>query len=466
MQRSRSLGIWLPASLALLGAVVLGVWLLLQAGKPLELRLPGADAAPGLTASQSTNPVFLGTLLRGEGITETNTDAWPQFRGPDRNGFATGTQLARSWGAAGPRQLWSIEVGDGYAGPAISRGRVYLMDYDPTNHRDALRCLSLADGRELWRYSYPVSVKRNHGMSRTVPAVAEKFVVAMGPKCHVLCCDAITGELIWSLDLVREFGATVPEGYAGQCPLIDGDQVILAPGGADALLIAVALDTGKLLWRTPNPAGWKMTHTSIMPLDFAGQRQYVYCASKGIAGVSATDGSLLWQSSDWKISIATVPSPCLLDAGRIFLTGGYNAGSLLLQVRATNGQFSATSELKLGAAIFGATQHTPILFHGQIYGTRADGKFACLSTDGKILWTSGAGDNLGLGSFLIADGLVIALNDSGQLRLLDAKPDRYNELARAQVIPTAHESWGPMALAGNRLLVRDLRRLVCLDLGP
>ncbi|MEY4385973.1 MAG: hypothetical protein RLY20_1256 [Verrucomicrobiota bacterium] len=456
----------LPLGTALLGATLLILWFVHGSHKTLQLRLPGSDASPAGVSVTNTNPVFLGQLKLGDGQLATNAGSWPQFRGPTRNGIASETKLARSWDASGPKQLWSVQIGDGYAGPAIADGRVYLMDYDLENHRDAMRCLSLADGREIWRYSYPVSVKRNHGMSRTVPTLAGKCVVAMGPKCHVLCCDAATGELRWSLDLVREFGATVPEWYAGQCPLVDGDRVILAPGGPDALLIAVALDTGKVLWRTPNPQGWKMTHSSVMPLDFAGQRQYIYCANKGIIGVAATDGTQLWQTTDWKISIATVPSPCVLDAGKIFFTGGYNAGSLLIQLTEDSGKIVPKVQTKLRAEVFGATQHTPIFYNGHLYGTRADGKFTCLTPDGKVLWTSVASDNLGLGSFLLADGLLFVLNDSGQLRLLEATPTRHNELARAQALPDAHESWGPMALAGNRLLVRDLTHLVCLQVGP
>jgi len=197
---------------------------------------------------------------------------------------------------------------------------VYLIDYDRENKQDALRCLSLADGREIWRFAYPVNVKRFHGMSRTTPVVSGPFVVAMGPKCHVTCLDATSGELKWGLDLVRDFGTAVPQWYAGQCPLVDGDRVILAPGGTNALLLAVELATGKALWQTPNPHDWKMTHASIAVTEFAGHRQYVYPASHGVVGVSATDGALLWETTDWKISIATVPSPLVVEAGRIFLS--------------------------------------------------------------------------------------------------------------------------------------------------
>ena len=265
-----------------------------------------------------------------------------------------------------------MECGDGYAGVAVEQGRVYLMDYDKDKKQNALRCLSLANGGEIWRYAYNLTVKQNHGMTRVVPAVSDKFVVAMDPKCHVLCLDAVTGELLWSTNLVSEFGTTVPQWYAGQCPLLESNAVILAPGGHDALLAAVDLATGKNLWRSPNPRGWKMTHSSIMPMEFAGRRFYVYCASGGVAGISAKDGALLWETNSWKISIANVPSPLVLDGGRILLSGGYDAGSMLLQLRDQDGKLVPETVWRLGPKVFGATQHTPILHDGLVYGTRPE----------------------------------------------------------------------------------------------
>ena len=182
---------------------------------------------------------------------------------------------------------------------------------------------------------------------------------------------------------------------------------------------------GKELWRTPNPHGWKMTHSSIMPMEFQGRRMYVYCANNGVVGVSAKDGSILWETTAWKISIATVPSPLILDGGRIFFTGGYNAGSLMVQLQEENGHCAAKPVFKLEPEAFGATQHTPILYDGHIYGVRADGKFVCLGLDGKVVWTSDAGQQFGLGSFILADGLFFAMNDSGLLRLIEATPDKY-----------------------------------------
>jgi outer membrane protein assembly factor BamB len=454
----------LPALIALLGIAAFVLWWSSRTGEGLKLRIPGTDAAPG-GETGGTNPVFAGKLVPGSGQPTELSGAWPQFRGPSRDGMATGLpKLSRDWKTSPLREVWGIEVGEGYAGVAVRGGRVYLLDYDRDAKQSALRCLSLADGREIWRFTYPLTIKRYHGMTRTVPAVTEKFVIALDSKCNVLCLDAANGELKWSVSLVREFGATVPEWYAGQCPLVDGDKLILAPGGKDALLLALDLATGKPVWQTPNPHDWKMTHSSIMPMDFSGRRFYVYCAKQGVVGVGAKDGALLWETTDWKIGIATVPSPLPLPDGRIFLTGGYGAGSLMLQTEAKDGKFATKTLLKLTPEVFGATQHTPVLKDSLLYGARADGRFVCLGLDGKVVWASGPGETFGLGSFLIADDLIYALNDAGKLRLLEASPARFNLLGEAQPL-TNRESWAPMALAGNRLLLRDLTRLVCLDVA-
>jgi len=457
---------WLmPTALAVVAVAAGVLWFIHKPAAALVLRVPGTDRGPVSESVSGSNPVLAGKLISGEGQAANLPGAWTRFRGSDADAVGKeAVRLARTWQATEPRELWGIDVGEGYAGAAILNGRVYVMDYDSAKRQDALRCLSLADGCEIWRYAYPVSVKRNHGMSRTVPAVSGKYIVAIGPKCHVLCADAITGEMRWGLDLVRQFGSAVPPWYCGQCPLIDSNAVLLAPGAKDALLVSVALDTGKPIWQTANPHNWKMTHSSIMPMEFSGERMYVYCANNGVVGVSAKDGTLLWETPDWKISIATVPSPLILDGGRIFLSGGYNAGSVMLQVKKTDDRFSVQTLFRIGPEAFGATQHTPIFYKDYLYGVRADGKFVCLNLEGKVLWTSGAGQQFGLGSFLVADGLVFAMNDSGLLRLIEASPDHYNLLAQSQVLK-GRESWGPMALAGGRLIARDFTRMVCLDVS-
>jgi len=449
----------LAASLIGLGAF----YLLLRTSRPEPLteRKPGLDRPPGLLLASEKSPFESSRLILGDGVPSDLPGLWPQFRGPRRDNIADdGVPLARQWEKP-PRQLWSVDLGEGYAGAAVRQGRVYLLDYDQTKQADALRCLSLADGRELWRFTYPVKIKRNHGMSRTIPTLAGQYVVTFGPKCHVACLEADTGKFVWGLDLVKDFGATVPEWYAGQCPLVDGDRVILGVGG-DALLMAVELATGKILWKTPNPRDWKMTHSSIVPIEFAGKRQYVYVASGGVVGVAADNGALLWETDSWKISIAAVPTPVPVGADRLFLSGGYNAGAMMLRLKEDGGKIVPETVFRLKPTEFGAAQQTPILYNGHLYGVRPDGQLCCLNLDGKLLWTSSATAKFGLGPFVIGNGLIYVLNDEGWLTLAEATPSGYRPLAQARILE-GHDCWAPMALAHGRLLARDLTKMVCLD---
>jgi outer membrane protein assembly factor BamB len=208
-----------------------------------------------------------------------------------------------------------------------------------------------------------------------------------------------------------------------------------------------------------------MTHSSIMPMEFRGRKMFVYCASDGVVGASAEDGSILWETAEWKISIATVPSPLCLPEGKIFFSGGYNSGALLAQLEERDGVMAPKSLARLKAGQFGSTQHTPIFFGGHIYGVREkDKELVCLDLKGKELWHSGPEHRFGIGPYLVADGLIYVMSDDGVLTMAEAVPTGYTKLGRAQVLD-GHDAWGPMALVGGRLLVRDVTRMVCLDVS-
>ena len=459
------LGIALPAALVAVGIVLVAGWLSLGPIDNLQARLPGLDRPQGSGPNSATPAELQGKLTTGPGKPSSVSGQWPCFRGKKLDGICDdGVRLMRQWPAGGPKVLWSIELGEGYAGPAVWAGRVYLLDYDREASADVLRCLSLDDGKEIWAYRYPVVIKRNHGMSRTVPAIDGKYVVALGPKCHVTCLDAVTGQKAWMLDLVRQYGTAIPQWYAGQCPIIENGRAILAPGGS-ALLAAIDCASGQAVWRSPNPRAWKMTHVSITPMELAGRRMYVYCGKGGVAGVSADDGSILWETTDWKISIATCPSPVVLPEGKIFLCGGYNSGAVMLQVSESKGRFAAKTLFRLKPDQFGSTQHTPLFYRDHLFGVREkDKQFVCLDLAGREVWASGSKHRFGSGPYLIADGLIYVMDDSGTLTMAEATPAGYKQLAQAQVLD-GHDSWGPMAMIHGRLLARDLTRMVCLDVA-
>ena len=454
-----------PAGVAVAGVLSL-LYLLFGTDAAVNVaeRVPIAENMPREAVGEGEGGVVGGELLKSDGVPADLPGAWPRFRGADFDAISKdNTPLARQWPEGGPRVIWSIELGEGYAGPAVLNGRVYVVDYDQQKQGDTIRSLSLADGRDIWQYFYPVKIKRNHGMSRTVPAVTEKYVVAMGPKCHVTCLDSATGELRWMLDLVKDFGATVPPWYAGQCPLIEDGKAIIAVGG-DSLIMAVDCQTGQIVWRSFNPHGWTMTHSSIVPVEFAGVRLYVYCAGGGVVGVAAAGGKILLENAEWKISVANVPTPVVVGDGLIFLSGGYNAGSMMLKLMGEADALETEIMFKLSPEVFGSPQHTPIFYGGYIYGVRPDGQLVCLDLSGNVVWTSSSAHKFGLGPYSIANGLLYAMNDSGLLTLVEATPTSYLQLDQAKVLE-GPDSWGPMAVVADRLIVRDLTRMVCLYIG-
>lgn len=455
----------IPIAVAAAGCLAIFFWFIKEPRQPLTERAPGADRSTTAAGEDDASGVWQGKLVKSNGVPAELTGIWPQFRGPRRDGINTESiPLLRSWPPESPKALWQLGVGEGFAGAAIWKGRAFLLDYDAAARADALRCLSLADGKEIWRYTYPVKVKRNHGMSRTVPTITDQYAISLGPKCNVVCLNPLSGELLWQLNLVKDFDTEVPPWYAGQCPLVDGDRLILGAGGPDALVVAVDCATGHVLWKSPNPNRWAMTHSSVVPMEFKGRRMYLYCASGGITAVSATDGAILWDYPDWKITMANIPSPVVVGEGRIFFTGGYGAGSLMLQVTETDGRLTVAPVFRLTASQFGATQQTPILYRDHLFGVRADGQLVCLDLNGKIAWQSGPQHKYGNGPFILAQDMIFVMNDSGLLTLAEASLDGYKQLAQAKVLP-GPDAWGPMALADGRLILRDMNQLICLDVA-
>jgi len=454
----------LPIGLVIAGGLSLMYLLLMEGrGANVSLRIPIPENSAKHPQEASS---FVGELITSNGQPSTISGEWPGFRGPNLNGIIAVDlpgPLNRQWEVHQPKVLWDIELGEGYAGAAVANGRVYVLDYDQSKQGDTIRCLSLDDGREIWRYFYPVKIKRNHGISRTVPVIAGDCVITLGPKCHVVCLDTVTGALRWKRDLVREDGAEVPPWYAGQCPLVDGDRLILGVGGTEALVMALDYRTGEVLWRTPNPQGLKMTHSSLTPMNLGDERSYVYCTSGGVAGVSATDGRLLWQYPDWRINIANVPTPVVIDSRRVFLSGGYNSGSMMLAIKHGGEGYTPEVLFRLGPKVFGSDQQTPIYFNGYLYGVRPDEQLVCLDPDGRIQWTSSSAHKFGMGPYMIINELIYVMNDEGFLTVAKATPEAYTPLTSAQVLQ-GHESWAPMAFVSGRLIVRDLTRMVCLDI--
>lgn len=460
---STAVGIW-----------ALSWWLFSNPVKEFTIHNPGMDNRPDVISSRSSAVNIGARFSAYDGAPSSIPGEWPRFRGAEMDNISKeDIKLADSWGDSGPDILWSIDLGEGHAGPVISNGRIYILDYDEEKRADILRCFSFDDGREIWQRGYNIYIKRNHGVSRTLPAVMDQLVVTIGPKCHVMCVDAINGDFKWGIDLVHEYEAEVPLWYTGQCPLIDESVAVIAVGGR-SLMIGVDCHTGEVLWKTSNPNNLKMSHSSVIPCVIHGHKMYLYCAIGAFVGVSAekeTQGQILFESSLWDRNVIA-PSPLHIGEGRIFVTAGYGGGSMMLKISQTGTAFTVDSVQSFkpgeGAA---SEQQTPVLINGHLFtilpkdGGIMRNQFVCYHPDdcSTPVWASGKQNRFGLGPYLVADGKFYILSDEGVLTMARVSTKAYTLLGQSKILD-GHDAWGPLAIVNGRMLARDSRRLVCVDL--
>lgn len=433
--------------------------------------VPGMDSVP---AEQNTElqEVIIGEYFEKFGdYSGTLTGTWSRFRGDNfDNRVQNAAPLIKNFTGIENRIRWKAELGEGHAAPAIYKGRAYVFDYMEESKRDALRCFDLQSGKELWRRSYRVHVKRNHGMSRTIPAVTDNYLVTIGPMGHVMCVNPENGDFLWGLNTEKDYNAKIPFWYTGQCPLIDRGTAVIATGGK-SILIGVDCASGKVLWETPNPDSLQMSHSSVMPMKLGGKETYVYAAVGGIVGISADAadiGKQLWQTKAFAPSVVA-PSPLMLGNNQIFMTAGYGAGSVVMEVNPGNYTVKIISQFKPTGGL-ASEQQTPVLDGKRVYGILPKdagalrNQMVCYATNNlnKSVWSSGKDARFGLGPYLLADGKFWILNDDGTLIIAKAENNGLKILDKYRVIE-GQDAWGPLAYADGYLLLRDAKTLVCLD---
>ncbi|NDP21952.1 MAG: PQQ-binding-like beta-propeller repeat protein [Paludibacter sp.] len=452
-------------------------WQLNDPTKDFQVYKPGMDKTGEVSDSVSSENVIIGEFFKKNADFQSDlTENWPSFRGVNYdNKIITSYKINENWDIKEPKIVWQIPTGEGHAAPAIFKGLVYFIDYDETLKADILKCLSLETGEEVWRRWYNVHIKRNHGMSRTIPAVTEDYVVTMGPRCHVMCTERVSGNLLWGIDLEKQYKTETPLWYTGQCPIIIDNTAILAVGGT-ALMIAVDCKTGKILWETPNEKNWKMSHSSVIPMTIQNKKMFVYASVGGIIGISAEPadkGKILWEISDWAPSVIA-PTPIYLGNNKIFVTGGYGAGGAILEIAEKNGNFTAKLDSKFAPHEgLASEQQTPIINDGYIYGIQP--KDAGVNRNQLIcyqipdlktpIWQSGKENRYGLGPYMQINDKFLILDDEGTLSMLQVSSKSFKLINQKRIFE-GHDAWGPFAFANGYLLLRDSKNIYCLNLKP
>ncbi len=460
--------------ITIIGIAVIGWWLFYNPTSDFNVSLPGLD-------NRGKGVVIDENIQIGESFEVFSTDyqpleeSWPRFRGADIDNISKSpVRLINKFGEQGPNIVWSLDLGEGHSGAAIYKGLVYVLDYNEELRADVLKCLSLTEGTELWRRWYKVNIKRNHGMSRTVPAVTDDYIVTMGPRCHVMCVNRENGDFKWGIDVAKDYNSEIPFWYTGQCPLIDNGKAIIATGG-DNLMISVDCETGEIEWETPNPLGWKMSHSSVIPFEFGGRKMYVYSSIGGLCGIAADGddvGQVLWQTIQWNHSVIA-PSPVCMPDGKIFVTAGYGAGGMMVQLSEENGTFKVeVIDEYLPKDGMACEQQTPVLLNGLMYAVLPKdagalrNQFVCVdpADTRKIVWSSGKDARFGLGPFMIADNKFFLLSDDAVLTIIQPSKTEYIQLDQATIVEDGHDAWAPLAVADGYLILRDSKKMVCLNM--
>jgi len=387
---------------------------------------------------------------------------WPQFLGADRTNVAKDEKgLARKWPASGPKVLWKVKLGLGYGGAAIHSGKVYVMDRIG-NKQDAVRCLDLATGKELWSHKWNAAGNGGgYPGTRSTPATDGKRVFVTGTQGAIIALDCAKGKVIWQKDL-KKAGSRVPRWEVAQSVLLLDGVVYVMPWSRKAAVVALDAETGKTKWACPNKTGRVLEdYQSVVPMKIGEKMTLVVPGHKGgTIGVAADTGREMWayRGGQWMWQIV---SPIVVDDDRVLLTGGYGGGAVMLSL--------ATGRAKelWKSNVIGPWMSQPALYDGNIY-CNGDRRMTCIDLEGKTKWQSRGG--YGKGNMLIADGIIYVVNDgTGDLAMVEAKPDGFKELGLVRRALTPKKGkcllWGPPAISGGKLIWRDPEKLVCFDVS-
>jgi len=447
-----------------------------QPASNLISSLPGMDNRPKSMGENDT--VLIGEFYKAYGdFDQEITDNWPRFRGINFDNISKNkTPIADHWPATGPEKRWEIHFGEGHAGPAVYKGKVYVLDYDEKERADALRVFSFKTGEEIWRRWYKVLIKRNHGMSRSIPTITDNYILTIGPRCHLMCTNTETAELVWSKDLIRDFGAELPQWYTAQCPLIDENIAVIAIGG-EQLMIGMDMATGEIVWETPNPDQWKMSHSSVFIANFHNKKTYVYMAVGGIIGISAEGddrGQVLWKTSAWNPAVVAT-SPVITADNNLIVTTGYGAGGAHFKIeKSAEGFIARLIEKHTPKEGLSSEQQTPILIGNYIWTINPKdagalrNQLACyhISDLKNPVWTSGKEHRFGLGPYLLVGDKMFLMNDDSELFLYQINDSRSAKLlAQHKIFEDGTDAWGPIVYIDGYLILRDSERMVSLYVG-
>lgn len=387
--------------------------------------------------------------------------SWPQFLGPARNGKSAETKLIDAFPASGPKEVWRVAGGVGMSGLAIDRGRLLTMIQ--TDGQQQVIALEVATGKSVWQM--PVAPEYENAMGngpRATPTISGDRVFVHTGEGVLAALNFADGKILWSHNVPKELGGE-PAEYGMSCsPLVVGQQVLVIAGAPQATVVAFDVATGKIAWKAGDaPAGY----ASLTLLTIAGRSHVVAFAGNALLGLDPKTGGLLWEYPYETNFRCNTASPVAVE-GRVLISSGENHGSVLLAIEPAGAKFTVKEiwSSQGTRSVLRAEWQTPILLDGFLYGMDNLGgagpitHLTCINAQtGERVWQQ---PRFGKGNFLYADGKLFITTMKGELVLVKATPDGYQELARATILGETRQA---PALAGGLLYLRDGAEIVCLD---
>lgn len=388
--------------------------------------------------------------------------SWPQFLGPNRNGVSSETGLISKWPAEGPKEVWRVIGGICMSGIVVEGGMAITVVQ--RDDRQIVVAHNAETGELLWEQAFSKAYKNQMGDGpRATPTVANGRIYVFGGGGMLASVHQESGKLIWSRNLVDQLSGKVAD-YGMACsPLLVGDDIVVTVGAPGATVVAVDRESGDLHWKTgDDPAGY----SSPALLQVTGRQQIVAFSGASVMGIDPQSGSQLWRYpyiTDYECNIAT---PLSVN-GKVFVSSGENHGSAMLDVTSSAGGYQVKeSWVSQGReSVMRNEWQTSILMGDHLYGFDNVGSAGpvthlnCVEpVTGKRVWQK---IRFGKGNLIAADGKLIISTMEGELVLVRATPEKFEEIGRKQYLRSTRQ--GP-ALSNGLVYLRDDREIVCIDL--
>lgn len=381
---------------------------------------------------------------------------WPQWRGHDRMGLSKDAGLAKQWPANGPATVWSINgLGEGYGSLSLKGDRIYIQG--TRGKATGVFCLNRADGKEVWNAMFGEKGDESRGNGpRATPTIDDDRIYVLTESGALACLRAANGQRVWSKNILTEFGGSYPKWLISESPLVDGNKLIVSPGGKGAGIVALDKMNGNLIWKTADLSD-EAGYSSCVAADIGGVRTYMNFTSRAAVGVRASDGKLMWSNTHAVNNVANCTTPVFAN-NKVFFTSAYDTGAVLLDLKAEGGEVKATE------AYFTRDMKNHhggvVLVNGYLYGFNNQ-ILTCLEfATGKKMWEN---RSVGKGSVAYADGMLYLLGEKHQVALAEATPSGYNEKGRFTIADQGRDSWAHPVIVGGKLYLRDQGVLTCYD---